>query len=475
MIAKEDFMKKLVKSDFTMTYEQYNVFTEKIRDKVHPPSKNEPNKPEDAIKTYLRQKKDEHQSTSNQEAILISNKVPEVTKDAVVAETDQSKKKDIHQQDHDQELGANKLGFDTILLIICANRPQYLDRTLSHVTKYHPKKSVPILISQDGNHPEVNEVISRYQETFRTASNNLVPFDHIHFSGNNAGYENGYFRLADHFKFALNNAFEKTIIDPTSQESQTIKRVIILEEDLQIAPDFFEFFAATYSFLDNPNNNLLAISAWNDNGFKSLVKDNKQIYRSDFFPGLGWMLTKALWENELKKKWPKAYWDDWLREPKQRQGRHILRPEVCRTLHFGTHGVSNAQYSNYLTSIALNEEYIPFTTMSLNYLLESNWDKEYLSHIANAQILHQLNEFDTIAANAISNPRPIGSPPIEVKIYYGSLDENSYDSDSFRSLAQWSGAMNNVKAGVPRTAYKGIVTVWKANIRVHLVPRNSDF
>lgn len=30
------------------------------------------------------------------------------------------------------------------------------------------------------------------------------------------------------------------------------------------------------------------------------------LYRSDFFPGLGWMLTKSTWM-ELSPKWPKAY------------------------------------------------------------------------------------------------------------------------------------------------------------------------
>lgn len=33
--------------------------------------------------------------------------------------------------------------------------------------------------------------------------------------------------------------------------------------------------------------------------------------------------------------WPQAYWDDWLREPARRKGRQFLRPEVCRTYHFG--------------------------------------------------------------------------------------------------------------------------------------------
>jgi hypothetical protein len=32
----------------------------------------------------------------------------------------------------------------------------------------------------------------------------------------------------------------------------------------------------------------------------------EELYRSDFFPGLGWMLTKSFWE-ELEPKWPHAY------------------------------------------------------------------------------------------------------------------------------------------------------------------------
>lgn len=48
-----------------------------------------------------------------------------------------------------------------------------------------------------------------------------------------------------------------------------------------------------------------------------------KLYRSDFFPGLGWMMTKQLW-NELGPKWPEKYWDDWMREPEQRNGRLVL-------------------------------------------------------------------------------------------------------------------------------------------------------
>ena len=87
-----------------------------------------------------------------------------------------------------------------------------------------------------------------------------------------------------------------------------------------------------------------------------------QVVRSDFFPGLGWMMNRQLWE-ELGSRWPTGYWDDWIREPVfetllvlcsccvsqlnrdgqlannslllsshmvqgQRKGREVLRPEV---------------------------------------------------------------------------------------------------------------------------------------------------
>lgn len=67
------------------------------------------------------------------------------------------------------------------------------------------------------------------------------------------------------------------------------------------------------------------------------------------------MLLRSFWE-EVKGKWPPQYWDDFLRRPDVRQGRHCLRPEVSRTRlaavflkslsrhTFGEKGVSKGQY-----------------------------------------------------------------------------------------------------------------------------------
>jgi len=49
------------------------------------------------------------------------------------------------------------------------------------------------------------------------------------------------------------------------------------------------------------------------------------VFRIDGMPGLGWMLSRALYKNELEAKWPNESepltWDGWIREDPQLQGR----------------------------------------------------------------------------------------------------------------------------------------------------------
>lgn len=145
----------------------------------------------------------------------------------------------------------------------------------------------------------------------------------------------------------------------------------MFSDDLDVAPDFFEYFLGLYPILLK-DSSLWCISAWNDNGKQGLVKENKPelLYRTDFFPGLGWMLTKSLWL-ELCNKWPHAYWDDWIRQPQQRKGRACIRPELSRTRTFGKIGVSNGLFfEKHLKYIKLNEIFVPFTKMNLTYLLK---------------------------------------------------------------------------------------------------------
>jgi hypothetical protein len=134
---------------------------------------------------------------------------------------------------------------------------------------------------------------------------------------------------------------------------------------------------------------LFAVSAWNDNGFKSKMGPTKalpssssdsnsngdsssngnsvsssvngDIYalrRTEFFPGLGWLLTRKLYKGELEVKWPDTHWDHWLRNPATHKGREILYPAVPRTYHNGIKGtfMDLSTHNKYFRDIDYNTD-----------------------------------------------------------------------------------------------------------------------
>eukprot|EP00505_MAST-04D_sp_SCG-Rhode-Island_P003400 Stramenopile-MAST_4_protein_3400 len=344
----------------------------------------------------------------------------------------------------------------TALVIICFNRAQYLKRTLDSVLKYFPKDSTgpDVYISQDGANTGVTREIEKFSEKFNLAVDQKKVTHLRHDQSGVVG--NGYEKLAVHFGWALRKLFDV----------HGAARAIILEDDLEIAPDFFEYFRAMAPLLD-ADTSILAVSAWNDNGQARYIADSAAVLRSDFFPGLGWMLNKRLWD-ELGPKWPRGYWDDWLREPRQRKNRVTLRPEVCRTYTFGKNGVSHAQFfGQYLGSIKLNDKAVSWNTMDLSYLSKDVYD-EHLEHAVSSARLVDIHDI-----RSIRGPRGGGCTE-DLKMEYSSLSRGR--PPSFSSLAQALGIMGESKARVPRTAYKGIVQIRCGEgmkYRVFLVPSAS--
>ena len=56
--------------------------------------------------------------------------------------------------------------------------------------------------------------------------------------------------------------------------------------------------------------------------------------------------------------------------------------------------------------------------------------------------------------------------------FFFSLLFTSSISTSISSSLLRAGAMDNIKANVPRTAYRGIVTIWKDGTKLHIVPED---
>lgn len=85
----------------------------------------------------------------------------------------------------------------------------------------------PFFISQDGENSDV-----------RTLIQNKYADDTMHIHHTPLG-SNGYDKLANHYKWLLNRIFDVF----------NYEYIIMVEEDLQVSIDFFEYFAATIPIL----------------------------------------------------------------------------------------------------------------------------------------------------------------------------------------------------------------------------------
>ncbi|CAI9732939.1 alpha-1,3-mannosyl-glycoprotein 2-beta-N-acetylglucosaminyltransferase-like isoform X2 [Octopus vulgaris] len=325
-----------------------------------------------------------------------------------------------------------------VLLIAC-DRTQ-VSRSLDQLIKYRkdPHK-FPIVVSQDCGHVKTSMTIDRYKDKVThikhpDLSDINLPWPQTKFQG--------YYKIARHYRWAINQVLVKL----------NFSAVIIVEDDLDISPDFFEYFAATYPIL-RADPLLWCVSAWNDNGKDGMVSnDANLLYRTDFFPGLGWMMERRTWL-ELEPKWPKTFWDDWMRHPEQRKNRACIRPEICRTSTFGKQGVSKGQFfDKHLKFIKLNQQFVPFTKKDISYLMQDKYDVDFIKRVYSCM---------TVTATDVVNG--IGKDKKCLRVQYNTKEE-------FKTFAKQLGIMDDLKAGVPRAGYRGVVSIIHKSRRVYLTP-----
>lgn len=209
------------------------------------------------------------------------------------------------------------------IVVIASNRPHYLYRMLRSLLQAKGVQPSQIIVFIDGFYDEPKEVCKLFG---------------LHFHQHRPQGSRSA-RISHHYKASLTRTFRDLF--PVSGHA------IIFEEDLDVAADALEYFDQTLPLLES-DQSLYCISAWNDQGYEHSVRDPLQLMRIETMPGLGWLLSRRLFLDELEPNWPPSSqqhdWDMWIRTSAIRRGRECIIPEVSRTYHFGSTGTNINSY-----------------------------------------------------------------------------------------------------------------------------------
>ncbi|KJE97045.1 mannoside acetylglucosaminyltransferase 1, variant 1 [Capsaspora owczarzaki ATCC 30864] len=339
------------------------------------------------------------------------------------------------------------------IALVAGNRPQYLLRSLASVLALPGVNPDMITVFMDGVNPEPMALCNvfgvRAVAHMKTKSTSTMA----------KTFQNADM-IAAHYFMTLRRVFE---LFPRS------KYALIVEEDLEVSPDFLSYFSHTMPLMEmDPT--VLCVSAWNDNGYKHVSQDPSMLYRTDFFPGLGWMLSRALW-NEIMPKWPPCCygwsWDLWLREDSQRKGRQCIMPDVSRTFHFGRRGLNvdndhfyNAYFANHNFNTDPNAVLQPITE-----LLPSNYDAEIARLLQKATPLSH----EPGATPCKDNYVPSGVSGNVYTIWY-----KQKDSKDDKNLAAICSCFKMWDLGV-RGTYKGVLRFFSKGNHILAVGSQSEF
>nr|XP_025037576.1 protein O-linked-mannose beta-1,2-N-acetylglucosaminyltransferase 1 [Pelodiscus sinensis] len=175
------------------------------------------------------------------------------------------------------QLQDNKV-FNVPVAVIAGNRPNYLYRMLRSLLSAQGVNPQMITVFIDGYYEEPMDVVELF---------GLKGIQHTPISIKNA-------RVSQHYKASLTATFN---LHPDARFA------VVLEEDLDISIDFFSFLSQSIYLLEE-DDSLYCISAWNDQGYEHTAEDPSLLYRVETMPGLGWVLSKSLYKDELEPKWP---------------------------------------------------------------------------------------------------------------------------------------------------------------------------
>jgi hypothetical protein len=218
------------------------------------------------------------------------------------------------------------------VIVMSHNRADMLQRSLGQICVMRMRRQFSIYVSEDTGYSELAQVAAA-----AGCVAEVLHFRQPSTARYKAGFDGtGFAKIARHFGAAL-----AAVLDaPPSGRGHS--HAVLIEDDLLLSPDALLYFWSTAWLLEQ-DSSLWCVSAWNDQGYPHVAPNASALGRTDFFPGLGWMITGRLWREELAGKWPEKAttgWDHWMRLSSVSLGRECVRPDVPRSRHASQRGTN---------------------------------------------------------------------------------------------------------------------------------------
>ena len=301
-----------------------------------------------------------------------------------------------------------------------------------------------LYVSQDGSSPDLTSLLSPYPN---------LTLMHRQREALLSPTQGGTAYLAQHYKWAFDELFLRRLHS----------HVVVVEDDMLVSPDFFILFRDTAPLL-NDDPTVFCVSSWHDNGRRGLVYDPHRLFRTSYFPGLGWMMRRELWVEELHSIFPLDQWDHFMRLDTVHRHRSCIVPEISRNKNIGEQGTNmgGSFFSRFLEPIAWQQSAVasfnrPAAPRSLHHIRQPDYDARLRKQLQHAQVLGDAAEPTVRQQLSAIRQAGGGDGTRQSSIVVYRREQYHYLADLFSLLP------------VPRSTHAGV-----SAIRLAAQPRSVD-
>ncbi|EKX48023.1 hypothetical protein GUITHDRAFT_106107 [Guillardia theta CCMP2712] len=303
---------------------------------------------------------------------------------------------------------------DLPIAVVAYNREMYLRRCLTSLLSVRGVKRSSITVYQDGFEASTSQAATSMGVAIKHHVRKELK--------ESAAY------IADHYKFVLSDVFADESVQKVKEKENSCPQhdlIVVMKKD-----------ATVY-----------CVSAYNDNGFETLALDSSQVYRTEWFIGLGWLALREIVTHEWLPHWPETHWDHWLREDEQRKGRECLFPEPTEAERpAGSHPDGIARID--IVMLVNGSEVSPES------LLLGNYEEMLGNMLAASHVVRNLKELDLITEyQSCSQPW--------VVYYEGGLSNHTLNSQGhitsstpWKPISNFFGLWHEPRRGIHRGLHR---------------------